>query len=297
MKGDSGISTISGNVVKEMVEEEEAAEADQPEASGDTTSPQPRFGLLRKLSKYASRVVPIITSSEKEPVRRLSSASNPEGGYGAMQSTNDLRVGAFPAEDALSTGDRRPSNIPLSQGNRNSSYEKAISSTHMLAFASTIARQRRQSKSSPRKKSNVSDTSRSSNTSNDSNSVTPSSASPTGRTQGGFYPNARVPPVAAPRFSIRTSDSMTEEDDEGSTCGGEDGVSSPLKISAATATAAAAAAALPPRPPAHSSIPRLQHLPLFYSFSLSAAGDRRQVTLTVTCASLQPEGHDQILLM
>lgn len=237
MKGEPSVAAISGSAVRE----EPAAPPHLTPGSQSSPPAAVSFlhhsrhhhaGLLRRLSRYASRVVPLGAIREHEtrilPEGDAGAGAAAPTSYGAtMDGTNDLQEGgssrgarrrrnAEGAKDGSSTP--RGDNIPVCHLARSDSYERAISrnlatSSHesftKLPAPAKRTKPRAPSRPSSRKKSNVSDVSRSSNTSNESNTAGTPAGLAGGESRadppspGAPLRGALVPPTAAPRYSLK----------------------------------------------------------------------------------------------
>lgn len=237
MKGEPSVAAISGSAVREEPAAPPhltpAAQSCPPAATSFLHhSRHHHAGLLRRLSRYASRVVPLGAIREHE-TKILSEGDAGSGAaastsYGAtMDGTNDLQGGGssrgarrrWNAEGAKDgTSSPRGDNIPVCHLARSDSYERAISrnlaSSSRESFTKLPAPAKRTkgrapSRPSSRKKSNVSDVSRSSNTSNESNTAGTSTGLAGGESRadppspGEALQGALVPPTAAPRYSLK----------------------------------------------------------------------------------------------
>ncbi|XP_047485718.1 proton channel OtopLc-like isoform X3 [Penaeus chinensis] len=250
MKGEPSVAAISGSAVRE----EPAAPPHLTPGSQSSPPAAVSFlhhsrhhhaGLLRRLSRYASRVVPLGAIREHEtrilPEGDAGAGAAAPTSYGAtMDGTNDLQGGGSSrgarrrrnAEGAKDgTSSPRGDNIPVCHLARSDSYERAISrnlatssreSFTKLPAPAKRTKARAPSRPSSRKKSNVSDVSRSSNTSNESNTAGTHTGLAGGESRadppspGEALRGALVPPTAAPRYSLKKSLDQPEEGGGGS---------------------------------------------------------------------------------
>ncbi|KAG7159364.1 hypothetical protein Hamer_G025270 [Homarus americanus] len=232
MKGDRGVVTISGAAVSD---DPAGAPHPTPPSASSVAPPRPTprafapagGGFLRRLSRYASRVVPLSATAIREVPdygATVDALNDLQGGTADTGSGADGTDVAVQVSQEAGAGGSRV-NIPVLHITRSASYERAISSNRMLTSTkprappvpTSTAKTTRSRKLTSRKKSNVSDTSRSSTTSNESNSAVTSSVTSSLTTTtstvtagGTGSLEVRVAPTAAPRYSIRNSLAVEE---------------------------------------------------------------------------------------